>query len=125
MMVDGGRIAHLQNEYLQSQQIAEQKRQHRRKGLIHRLMAFAILFMLVCSVMVGSLISQAGKYHRIEGQKQALEKKVNASVAQAEQLKKRIKLLHNKQYIGEIARHDYLLSKKGEIIFSKPENGGN
>ncbi|MFT8363598.1 MAG: septum formation initiator family protein [Sporolactobacillus sp.] len=124
-MGNGERVAQLQNGYLQSQQVAMQRRQHRKKGLIRRLSVFAVLFAIICSVMAGSLVSQTGSYHSLQLQKQSLEKKVNASTTEAKRLKKRIQLLHNKQYIGEIARRDYLLSRKGEIIFSKSENSGH
>lgn len=115
-------VTPLQTEYLQSQQIVEKRKEKRRRGLLRRLTVFAVLFMIVCAVMVASLISQTREINSAVKQKQTLEKQVTVSTTEAKKLKKRVKLLHNKQYIGEIARHDYLLSKKGEIIFSKPGN---
>ncbi|MFX3619037.1 MAG: septum formation initiator family protein [Sporolactobacillus sp.] len=115
-------VTPLQTEYLQSQQIVEKRKEKRRRGLFRRLTVFTVLFTIVCVVMAVSLISQSREINSVVKQKQTLEKQIAASTDNAKKLKQHIKLLHNKQYIGEIARHDYLLSKKGEIIFSKPGN---
>ncbi|MFT8318652.1 MAG: septum formation initiator family protein [Sporolactobacillus sp.] len=115
-------VTPLQTEYLQSQQIVEKRKEKRRRGLFRRLTVFTVLFTIVCVVMAVSLISQSREINNVVKQKQTLEKQIAASTDNAKKLKQHIKLLHNKQYIGEIARHDYLLSKKGEIIFSKPGN---
>ncbi|WKB35937.1 septum formation initiator family protein [Terrilactibacillus sp. S3-3] len=70
--------------------------------------------------MVSSIFSQSSRLSSTIAQKEHLEKKLQASKKDTKVLKQHIRLLHDKDYIGEIARRDYLLSKKGEIIFSKP-----
>lgn len=116
------RVTRLQNNYLQSQEMNEKRKRKRHKGLIRRLTAFFIVFALACAFMISSLISQSHKLNAASQEKISLQKQLNQSKSQAVELKKRISLLHNKKYIGEIARRDYLLSNKGEIIFSKPDN---
>lgn len=118
------RVTHLQTEYLQMQEIVEKRRRKRRKGLIRRLTAFALIFTAVCVFMISALVSQNNRLNSALAQKSKLEKNLGAQTQSAAQLKQRIDLLHDKNYIGEIARRDYLLSKKGEIIFSKPTTGG-
>lgn len=119
------RVMHLQTDYFRSQEIAEKRVRKHRKGLIRRLIAFAIIVAAAGSFMLSSLASQGHQLNRTLEQKAALEKQVSVSEQNIAQLKKRINLLHNKNYIGEIARQDYLLSKKGEIIFSKPSHSGH
>jgi cell division protein DivIC len=113
-------VTRLQTNYLQSHEMNEKRKRKRRKGLIRRLVAFFAVFALVCTFMISSLISQSHQLNRVLQTKAGLTKQLDQSKLQAGQLKKRIKLLHDKKYIGEIARRDYLLSNKGEIIFSKP-----
>ncbi|MDF2909208.1 MAG: DivIC [Sporolactobacillus laevolacticus] len=117
-----GRVTRLQTSYLQSQEMNEKRRRKRRKGLVRRLVAFFVVFALACTFMISSLLSQSHHLSQALETKAGLEKQLVDSKQQASALKKRIQLLHNKKYIGEIARRDYLLSNKGEIIFSKPDH---
>jgi cell division protein DivIC len=119
------RVTKLRSPYIQSREIAEKRKEKRRKGLRRRLVAFAVVFTAICSLMIWSLSVQIGRLNAAEAQKAALEKQVDTSQQRTGQLKKRIRLLNDKKYIGEIARQDYLLSKKGEIIFSKPDKSGD
>ncbi|RYL88192.1 DivIC [Sporolactobacillus sp. THM7-4] len=116
------RVTQIQTDYVQSQELIRKRKIKRRRGLIRRLAAFALVFTVVCFLMVSSLVSQSNKLNTAVAQKTDLQKKLKASSDDARQLKQRIRLLHDKQYIGEIARRDYLLSGKGEIIFSKPDH---
>ncbi|TGA96534.1 DivIC [Sporolactobacillus shoreae] len=113
------RVMHLRTEYVQSQEIAGKRKMKHRRGLIRRLIAFAVIVGAVCAFMLSSLASQGHQLNSALGQKAVLEKQLSASEQNAAQLKKHIQLLHDNNYIGEIVRRDYLLSKKGEIIFSK------
>ncbi|GGL64209.1 FtsB family cell division protein [Sporolactobacillus putidus] len=118
------RVTRLQTDYVQSLEIIEKRRKKRRKGLIRRLAAFAVAFTAICVFMVSSLVSQTHSLDSAQAQKSKLEKKLSAQNAHDGQLKQRIHLLNDKNYIGEVARRDYLLSKNGEIIFSKPSTDG-
>lgn len=114
-------VAHIRTDYVQSQELYEKIKAKRRKGLIRRLIAFAVIFAIVASFMVSSILSQSNRLSGMAVQKEHLEKKLQSSKKDTKVLKQHIRLLHDKDYIGEIARRDYLLSKKGEIIFSKPD----
>ncbi|MFT8872647.1 MAG: septum formation initiator family protein [Sporolactobacillus sp.] len=112
-------VTKLVNGYLPSEQVAEKRRRKRRRALFRRLTVFLALFAAACVWMVSSLVSQAHDMTRYDAQKQQLNRQLQDSMRQTSQLRHRVKLLHNKEYIGEIARQDCLLSKDGEIIFSK------
>lgn len=114
------RVRHLRTDYVQSLEIAEKRLRKRRKGLIRRLITFCVLVIIAGSFMVSSLLSQGHQLAKALDQKTALEKQISMSQKNASQLNKRIRLLHDKNYIGELVRKNYLLSKKDEIIFSKP-----
>ncbi len=114
------RVTRLQNNYLQSHELNEKRKRKRQKGLMRRLLAFFVVFALLSTFMISSLISQSHQINEATQTKKSLQKQLSQSKHEASDVKKRIKLLHDKDYIGEIARRDYLLSNKGEIIFSKP-----
>ncbi|MDD9150702.1 MULTISPECIES: FtsB family cell division protein [unclassified Sporolactobacillus] len=119
------RVAHLHTDYAQSLEIIEKRQKKRRKGLIRRLIAFAVVFVAVCIFMVSSLVAQTHRLNGALAQKAKLEKSLNAQNVYDSQLKQRIRLLNDKNYIGEVARRDYLLSKNGEVIFSKSSIDGH
>lgn len=116
------RVTHLRTEYVQSREIAEKRNIKRRRGLIRRLTAFAVIFTVACSAMLSVLNAQGRQLDQAVSRQSSLEKQISASQDDVAQLKERIQRLHDKKYIGEIARRDYLMSDsdKGEIIFSKP-----
>ncbi|RYM04883.1 DivIC [Sporolactobacillus sp. THM7-7] len=118
-------VTPIRTDYVQSQEILMKRNKRRLKGLIRRLIAFTVIFAAVCFFMVSSLVSQSKKIDAAQAEKSQLKQKVEAADKQTGQLKKRIHLLHDKDYVGEIARRDLLLSKKGEIIFSKPKTNGH
>lgn len=114
------RVSQIRPEYVRSKQIDAKRKMKRRRGLIRRLVAFAVLFTVIIISMGTTLVHQAAAIHTKENQKAALQKKVDQSAKKEAALKHKISLLHNKDYIGQLARKDFLLSKKGEVIFSKP-----
>ncbi|TCP22534.1 cell division protein DivIC [Scopulibacillus darangshiensis] len=115
------RVAQIRPEYTKSKEIHEKVRRKRRKGLMRRLAAFAVLFMLIVGSMVSYIFTQTGQISEKNAQKEQLQQKLDDSKKQEAKLKHNIRLLHDKDYIGEIARRDFLLSKDGEIIFSQPD----
>ncbi|RYL89833.1 septum formation initiator family protein [Sporolactobacillus sp. Y61] len=116
------RVTRLRTEYVQTREIAEKRKKKRRRGLIRRLAAFAVVFTVICTVMAASLVAQGHQMDQALAHKAALEKQIDTSDKHISQLKKEITLLHDDDYIGQIARRDYLMSDqdKNEIIFSRP-----
>lgn len=114
------RIAQVRAESVRPLEMVEKRKRNRRRGLIRRLIAFSVLFGVVAALMLTTLFSQAGRLDAASQQKNQLEKKLTESKKESGQLQKQINLLHDKEYIGEIARRDLLLSGDGEIIFEVP-----
>lgn len=115
------RVAQIRPDYVQSQEMYVKVKKKRHRALIRRLTAFAIVFAIIAGGLVSTILSQQGHINKKEAEKAHLEKKFHASKDKEKKLNHSIKLLHNKDYIGEIARRDFLLSKDGEIIFSAPD----
>ncbi|MFD2617459.1 FtsB family cell division protein [Terrilactibacillus laevilacticus] len=112
-------VRHIRSEYVQSQEVYEKFRKKRRKGLMRRLVAFGIVLTVIVGFLTSIISSKSDQIDSKLTQKEHLEQKLRASKEDEKALKHNIRLLHDKDYIGDIARRDFLLSKKGEIIFSK------
>lgn len=56
--------------------------------------------------------------HRSESKRAQFQKQQNEEIA----LKEKLNNLNDKDYIEKIARDDYYLSNKGEVIFRLPED---
>ncbi|MFC7394741.1 FtsB family cell division protein [Scopulibacillus cellulosilyticus] len=110
-------VTSINTDYVASKEIHEKKMRKRRKGLIRRLTVFVIILAVVVGGMVSVILSQRSQIEQKETQKEQLEKKLKDEKHNEKVYRSKVRLLHNKDYIGELARKDFLLSKKGEIIF--------
>ncbi|MBM7646452.1 cell division protein DivIC [Scopulibacillus daqui] len=114
-------VTPINTDYVTSKEIYERKMQKRRKGLIRRLTVFAIIMAVVVGSMVSVILSQRSQINKKETERAQLEKKLKEEKHSEKAYRSKIRLLHNDDYIGELARKDFLLSKKGEIIFPSHE----
>lgn len=115
-------VASIQTEYVRSLQKKEHRKNARKVRLYRRLAVFAVVVVL----------SIAGLTHMFVKQKQVLAVKEQQKIemlAQLEEvredqavLKRQIVKLNDDKYIAKLARKEYFLSDKNEIIFSIPDN---
>lgn len=115
------KVTKIQSAYVfeQDQKIAQRK--HEKKRLYRRLIAAAIIFVLIS----GSLLIYHLNQRELLNEKKAEYNQMMAELEEIEnendQLKHEIKLLSDIEYLLQIARKDYFLSKDGEIIFKLPD----
>ena len=115
-------VASIQTDYVRSLQKKEERIHARKIRLYRRLAVYAIAAVII----LGSLT------HKFYNQKQALSVKMQEKVellaelervtTEREMLNNQIVKLSDDNYIGKLARKNYFLSDKNEIIFSTPEN---
>lgn len=89
--------------------------QKRRKGL---------LLLIIIPFCIWAGFTWHDQESAITEKKQALNKvgqSLNQVKLENEELTYRVSRLNDKEYIAEIARRDYHLSKPGEVIFITPE----
>ncbi len=116
-------VSRIHNDYVTSKELSEKILKKRRRGLIRRLMAFFILLALIVGSLYSVILSQHQQLEAVHQQKLLKSKELASATQQKKSLEHQIKLLHNKDYIGELARENYFMSKKGEIIFASSKNG--
>jgi cell division protein DivIC len=122
-MRSGGQgVSRIHNDYVTSKELSEKIRRKRRRGLIRRLLAFAILLAFCIGSLSTIIHNQYEKMGLIQQQKLQVNNQLASANSEEKSLQLQIKLLHDKNYIGELAREKYLMSKKGEIIFASPKS---
>ncbi|MEC1262031.1 septum formation initiator family protein [Bacillus swezeyi] len=114
-------ISQIQNEYKEQMERKQQHLKRKRRGLYRRLTVFGAVALLSAIVMVSSLWSQTSDISAKEEKKQELLKKLDQLEAKKSNLKDEIVKLKDEDYVAELARKDYYLSKEGEIIFKFDE----
>lgn len=114
-------VAKIQSTYVQQQEYAGVASARRRKVLIRRLFLFFIFALFTSYFMVSSILSQASMLDQKVAQKKQLENQLSGLKSQQQVLKDDIVKLNDNDYIAKLARKEYFLSHKNEIIFNLPE----
>jgi cell division protein DivIC len=114
-------VTKLQSSYISAQEEKQKKASRRRRVAVLRFTFFGIVLALVSSVFAYTMHSQAKDIEAKLDSKKQLEQKLDKLEKQQKHLKEEIKKLHDDEYIAELARKKYYLSKNGEIIFVTPE----
>lgn len=116
-------VAKIQSTYVQQQEYAGVASARRRKVLIRRLFLFFIFALFTSYFMVSSILSQASMLDQKVAQKKQLENQLSGLKSQQQVLKDDIVKLNDNDYIAKLARKEYFLSDKNEVIFNLPEKG--
>ncbi|MBL4954197.1 septum formation initiator family protein [Neobacillus sp. OS1-32] len=114
-------VSKIQTTYLKQQEYAEIASARKKKLLIRRLSLFFVLASVISYLMISSVLSQSAKIEAKTAEKQKLEQKLSQLKKKESILKEDIVKLHDKDYIGKLARKEYFFSEKNEIIFNIPE----
>ncbi|WP_017434485.1 FtsB family cell division protein [Saccharococcus caldoxylosilyticus] len=114
-------VTKLKSSYISAQEEKKQKASRRRRIAVVRFTFLGIVLALVSSAFVYTMQSQAKDIEAKQASKKQLEQKLDKLEKQQKQLEEEIKKLHDDEYIAELARKKYYLSKDGEIIFVTPE----
>ncbi|UOE94200.1 septum formation initiator family protein [Alkalihalobacillus sp. LMS39] len=114
-------IRELDSSYNRKYEKNTEEVKRRKRGLIRRLSALFIIGAAIGSVTIMTIHTQAKSLNEIEEQKQALELELKQLEAEQAFLEQEIINYNDLDYIAEIARRDYFLSKEGEILFKLPK----
>ncbi len=115
-------ISTIETEYMRSLQKKAQRKNIRKARLYKRLAVFAVVVILSIAGLTHTFIKQKQVLALKEQQK--IEATAHLKEVQEEQevLKRQLVKLNDDNYIAKLARKEYFLSDKSEIIFSIPEN---
>ncbi len=114
-------VTKLQSSYVLAHEEKEKKASKRRRIVVVRFTFLSAILIVLSSVFLYALHSQSADIEAKIEDKKKLEQKLETLEKQQKRLEEEIKKLHDDDYIAELARKKYFLSKEGEIIFTVPE----
>ncbi|CAM4104987.1 FtsB family cell division protein [Mesobacillus thioparans] len=114
-------IARIENQYVQQHEKAGIAETRKRKLLFRRLAVFALFASIISYLMISTFISQTAALERKQADKVQLEQKLAKLQKKQEILDEEIVKLNDDEYIAKLARKEYFLSEKNEIIFNLPK----
>ncbi|MFB4165043.1 septum formation initiator family protein [Alteribacillus sp. JSM 102045] len=99
-------------------QAASSKRQ---RGLVRRLTALSITGAVLAVIFTVMLVSQWSTLEAKKAERAELENELEELHAEESRLKQDVKNYNDLDYIAEVARRDYYLTKPGETLFKVPD----
>ncbi|TMW69948.1 FtsB family cell division protein [Alteribacter natronophilus] len=111
----------LASKYAREQELLQEQKRRRRKGLVRRMSIFAVLMTAGLIFTVYTLFSQHSTMQQQENEQAELTQQLAELEQEELALREEKELLQDYDYIAEIARRDYFLSKPGETLFQLPQ----
>ncbi|MBD8005914.1 FtsB family cell division protein [Bacillus norwichensis] len=111
----------LENKYLMEQEASARSTVRRRKLLVRRLSVFLVFTIVICILLISTLVSRESALEAKKEEKALAEAKLAKLEKRQLMLENEILKLNDDEYIAKLARSEYFLSDKGEIIFNIPK----
>lgn len=115
-------VRRLTSEYMDRQEQLAEMKHRRRKGIKRRMSVFGaglFLFFLIASV---TLFQQQTTIQESEQENQQLEQQLAEMKEEEGSLEAEIEALQDPEYIADLARRDFFMSKPGETLFQLPRD---
>jgi len=114
-------VTKLDSNYIQQYDAYIVRQKRKKQRLIRRLVLFAIVTALVIGGMAVYHINQRILHAEKTEQYKQLEQELADLEKEEGRMKEEIELLNDEDYVLDIARTNYFLTKKGELIFKLPD----
>ncbi len=111
----------IDSAYTRNYELQVERLRKRKKKLYRRLSLFGVVTVLLFAALISYHLDQRALYKEKLEEYEQLQHDLDILQAEEENLQEEITLLQDTEYILQIARRDYFLSKEGEIIFKVPE----
>ncbi|KHF38326.1 cell division protein [Halalkalibacter okhensis] len=119
------RVREMDKSYIQQREQELEMAARKRRGLFRRLTVLAIFVVALGSIACVSIYTQASSLEGKRQEQAALEEELKKLQLEEARLREDIKNYNDLDYIAEIARRDYYLTKPGETLFKLPESSSN
>lgn len=110
-------VARIRSEYMDQYQLQQERNRRRKKRLIQRLVIAGTAMVIIIGVMISYHVKQRALYSEKLEQYEQLQEELTILEQEEKELREEIDLLNDEEYILDIARTNYFLSKEGELIF--------
>lgn len=118
-------IRQINSHFVEQRALMEKEAARRKRGVLRRVIALTIMFSVLASIGIMSIHAQNQTLETKSLEKAQLEQQLQSLVKQESELKQEIDALNDLDFIAEIARRDYYLTKEGEILFKIPKSTSN
>ncbi|WP_102029453.1 FtsB family cell division protein [Salirhabdus sp. Marseille-P4669] len=122
MAVKNNRVTKLDSAYTRNYDAHQERIKKRKKRLYRRLSLFVVLVVCLFGSLITYHMNQRSTYENKLKEYEQLQQNMDTLQAEEKNLQEEIKLLKDTDYVLQIARKDYFLTKEGEIIFKIPED---
>ncbi|WP_425414703.1 FtsB family cell division protein [Peribacillus kribbensis] len=114
-------VSKIESTYVSQQEQKVQTVARKRRGLVRRLSVMGVLAAVLTCLLISTLMSQASVLEQKKEQKKKLTTQLTGLKNDQKDLEDEVTKLNDDDYIAKLARRDYFLSDKGEIIFNLPK----
>lgn len=114
-------ITRLDSNYMQQYDAYIERQKRKKQRLIRRLVLFSMVVVITIGTMAAYHVKQRVLQSEKQEEYQQLEEELASLKKQEKNLEEEIELLNDEEYVLEIARTNYFLSKEGELIFKIPD----
>ncbi|MBM7694551.1 cell division protein DivIC [Peribacillus deserti] len=114
-------VSKIDSAYVTQHEKKVQTVEKKKRGLVRRLTVFVAAAVLLSCLLISTLVSQASVLEQKKEQKNKLKNELISLQKQQDDLQDEVVKLNDDEYIAKLARRDYFLSDKGEIIFNLPK----
>lgn len=110
-------VKRMESTYMDHYDMKVERMKRRKKRFIRRFSLVSIIMLASFAFLFTYHLNQREIFAETEAAYEALSAQMDGLVAEEEALLEEIELLKDEDYVLDIARSSYFLSKKGEIIF--------
>ncbi|MFC5629060.1 septum formation initiator family protein [Aliibacillus thermotolerans] len=125
MIANKKKVTQIHESYIQAKEQEERMMEKRRRGLFRRLIVLGSIGVILAAIFTVTLVSQTMTLHSINEEQAALQEQLEALQAEQARLEQDIENYNDLNYIADIARKDYYLTKPGETLFRVPEKSSD
>ena len=114
-------VTKIKNEYVRTKQQQDAVKRARKVRLYRRLAVFAAIVLVSFGILANIYVKQHKVLAEKKTEKEMLIEELALHEKERDQLAKQLEKLNDDEYIAKLARQEYFLSDKNEIIFSLPK----
>ncbi|SGU96504.1 cell-division initiation protein [Staphylococcus aureus] len=116
------KVENIENQYTSQENKKKQRQKMKMRVVRRRITVFAGVLLAIIVVLSILLVVQKHRNDIDAQERKAKEAQFQKQQNEEIALKEKLNNLNDKDYIEKIARDDYYLSNKGEVIFRLPED---
>lgn len=116
-----GTIFKMQSKYMDQYQAQQERSRKRKKRLVQRLVIIGVIVFVCASFLTVYHVNQRTLYAEKAAEYETLQAEMKELKKEEKELLEEINLLTDDEYILDLARTNYFLSKEGELIFQVQE----